>query len=362
MFRGNAMTQWTNRHRQKGLSLVELMISLTLGLVLMTGVVQMFLASRVTYSTQQGVSRIQEGGRMAVEFLSQDIRMAGFMGCSSRNPNIQNGLNASPTDFLFDFNQGIQGFTDANIPAGANLDDGVNGGVTPVPGSDVLVVRRASTNALPIIGTAGTSANFTIASAAGNNCLVNNALCDQDIAIISDCVNGRIFQVTNLQATGQPNETLVAHPVSQGLDPGNRDPLLGDQEFTVGAQVMAFGTRTYFVAPSSFNNQINSLWLKQGVQPSVELVEGIEDMRLTYGVDTNGDGVPDDYRREDQFTTPNAWQAVAAVRINLLLQSLEANVLPEPQPLDFDGVAVDVSDRRLRQVFTATVGIRNRLP
>lgn len=337
--------------KQRGLSLVELMISLTLGIVLMTGVVQMFLASQVTYGTQQGISRIQESGRMAVEFLSQDIRMAGFMGCSSRNMNVENGLQAPANDFLFGFDEGIEGFTDANLPEEP-------AGITIVPGSDVLVIRRAGSGNFPIVGPTGTTANLIVAGDADGDCMPGGQLCDGDIALVSDCVNGRVFQVTNLQDLGGgAGGTRIVHAVSNS--PGNIDAQLGNQQFGAGSEIVTLNTLTYFVAPSSFNDQVNSLWQRQRDNTPVELVEGIEDMRITYGVDTDGDNVPDDYRRENNV--PN-WQNVSAVRINLLLQSLDANILPEPQPFEFDGVAVDVSDRRIRQVFTTTIGIRNRLP
>jgi len=339
--------------KQRGLSLVELMISLTLGIVLMTGVVQMFLASRITYGTQQGISRVQESGRMAVEFLSQDIRMAGFMGCSSRNLNIQNGLRQPANAFFFDpVGRGIEGYTAENLPEQPT-------GITLVPQSDVLVIRRASADGFPIVGPTGATANLNLADDANNDCMPGRLLCSGDVALVSDCVNGRIFQVTNLQDIGGGG-TSVVHAVSAGQPPGgNQDAQLGGQQFPAGSQVVAVNTFTYFVAPSSFNNQVNSLWQRQGDSPPVELVEGIADMRVTYGVDTDSDDVPDDYRRENTVTD---WEDVSAVRINLLLQSLEANILPEPQPFEFDGVAVDVSDRRIRQVFTTTIGIRNRLP
>src|SRR5690554_5044513 len=96
--------------KQQGLSLVELMISITLGLVLMTGVMQMFLSSRTVFSTHQAISRIQENGRLAMEFISQDVRMAGFMGCMSRDRDmvsddyrgLTNNLN-NAGDSLYDF-------------------------------------------------------------------------------------------------------------------------------------------------------------------------------------------------------------------------------------------------------------------
>ncbi|ARU27615.1 hypothetical protein CBR65_09340 [Cellvibrio sp. PSBB006] len=71
--------------KQAGLSLIELMIAITLGLILMAGVIQVFLSSRVTFATQQAMSRVQETGRLAVEFMARDIRMAGYMGCTSRS-------------------------------------------------------------------------------------------------------------------------------------------------------------------------------------------------------------------------------------------------------------------------------------
>ena len=52
-------------HRQSGLSLVELMIAITLSLLLIAGVLQIFLSSKQTYSTNNALSRVQESGRFA---------------------------------------------------------------------------------------------------------------------------------------------------------------------------------------------------------------------------------------------------------------------------------------------------------
>ena len=67
------------RHQQRGLSLVELMVALVLGLVLMTGVIQVFLASRQTYATNEAMARMQENGRFALEFISRSARLAGYV-------------------------------------------------------------------------------------------------------------------------------------------------------------------------------------------------------------------------------------------------------------------------------------------
>lgn len=69
--------------RQKGLSLVELMIGIALGLVVILAVVYVFAGSRASYRHQESFSGVQEAGRIALEVLSRDIRMAGNPGCGN---------------------------------------------------------------------------------------------------------------------------------------------------------------------------------------------------------------------------------------------------------------------------------------
>lgn len=63
---------------QSGLSLVELLIAMALGLILTLGALQMMLSSQSLYRTTDSLSRIQESGRFALDFLAKDIRMAGY--------------------------------------------------------------------------------------------------------------------------------------------------------------------------------------------------------------------------------------------------------------------------------------------
>ena len=64
--------------QQRGLSLVELLIAMALGLLLTVGALQMMLSSQGLYRTTDSLSRIQESGRFALDFLAKDIRMAGY--------------------------------------------------------------------------------------------------------------------------------------------------------------------------------------------------------------------------------------------------------------------------------------------
>lgn len=330
------------RTKQQGLSLIELLISITLGLVLMTGVVQMFLTSRTTYATQQAISRVQESGRLGTDFMAQDIRMAGYMGCALHNANIVDGLVPN-TEPQVDFSVSIRGYV------GGTGNNPLNVGEA---GTDVLVVRRAGHEQLNIVEATPPSANLDVAGSATNNCL--NGICVGDAAVIAGCTKGRIFRITNMTSIGGGG-TRIVHS-GGGVSPSNATDDLGGQEFQPGAEILKMSTITYYVAPSAFTNT-RSLWQNVNGEAS-ELVEGVDNMSLRYGVDTNNDGVPNQYQAAGDVTD---WDDVLAVRIELLLRSLEDNVLAEAQPYQFAGATVTPTDRHMRQVFASTVGVRRRL-
>lgn len=63
---------------QRGLSLVELMVALAVGMLLIAGFLQIFLSVRSTYATNEASSRVQENGRFALDFLASHARLAGY--------------------------------------------------------------------------------------------------------------------------------------------------------------------------------------------------------------------------------------------------------------------------------------------
>ena len=69
-----------NELRQRGMTLIELMISLLLSLIVVGGVLQIFTGNRETYTFNEGLARIQESGRIAIETLNRRLRMAGYLG------------------------------------------------------------------------------------------------------------------------------------------------------------------------------------------------------------------------------------------------------------------------------------------
>lgn len=73
------MRTQTLKRVQLGLSIVELLIALALGLLLMTGIIQVFIASRQTYATNEAMGRLQENGRFALDFIARNARNAGYI-------------------------------------------------------------------------------------------------------------------------------------------------------------------------------------------------------------------------------------------------------------------------------------------
>ncbi|MCK7598783.1 PilW family protein [Microbulbifer sp. CAU 1566] len=352
-----------NLSKQSGISLVELMISITIGLILMTGVVQLFLSSRATFSTQQGLARVQETGRLAVEFLAEDIRMAGYMGCMSKKLNFTNTLNDSDT-VAFDFEIGIEGLDNV----GATVDDGYPDNI--IQGTDVLVVRGANGNGIGVTRNNESGQLFAENSGVAATCDDKEAsfsgLCENDILVVSDCQKARVFQATNLTATGGAVEINIVHSKDGSAEPGNnvaswggnssKDP---DEKFGPDSQIIKMNTMVYYIANGT--SGIPSLFRSVNGSAGQELLEGVQNLQITYGRDTNSDKVPDDYQTATEVGT--AWEEVTSVRLELLVQSTEDNVLEDPQPYTFNGATENSpGDRRLRQVFINTVGIRSRLP
>ena len=97
--------------RQSGVTLVELMIAMVVGLLLVGGILQVFSSSRYSYRVHEATSRMQESGRMALEIIGRDIRMADFWGCASKTENVVNNLNSGGTGFI-DFATGGVGGAD----------------------------------------------------------------------------------------------------------------------------------------------------------------------------------------------------------------------------------------------------------
>lgn len=73
--------------QSKGFTLIEIMIAMLIGVLLIAGVLQVFITSKQSYRMQEELSRLQEGGRFALDFLDRDIRMTGFGDVPVNHPH-----------------------------------------------------------------------------------------------------------------------------------------------------------------------------------------------------------------------------------------------------------------------------------
>jgi len=352
--------------KQYGLSLVELLISITLGLILIAGVTQMLLGTKLTFNSQKALSRVQENGRLAIEFMSKDIRMAGYIGCTSRTGLIGAVLDSTlnnSSNFENDFLTGVQGYTISSITdPDYTMLSAAGIGIAPKVGTDVIALSGAVGTG-SVVETNNDADNVfadfanTVTDGCGAGKDSYDGMCGGDVLAVTNCVQGRIFQATDIN-----NPSGVILHAGSGT-PGNAiaswaatDPVFGP-----GSEITRMEKKVYYVKDNGAGEPGLWLWVN-GV--SSELIEGVENIAITYGRDTTApkDDVPDVYEDASTIDAANAWDRVLSVRVELLVRTPEAT-LNEDQSISFPmgSTVTKYTDRRLRQVFTSTVGVRSRL-
>ncbi len=330
--------------KQQGFTLVELMIAMTIGLILLGGVITILTSSQQVYRVNDALARMQENARYAFQVLSRDIRMAGYFGCAGNGALVVNTLKDKDS-FLWKLGQAIDGFEATSsttwtpvLPEGAIP--------SPLGGRDIVVVRGVEGGDIKVTQQPGGSPP----ASSDLKVTVESGLKIDDIVLVTNCQNAAIFQITNINtSSGQDN---IVHNTGGTSIPGNATKDLG-KDFTKGGELFKISTRSYFIR---LIDGLPALYRKIGTRNAEELVRGVEDMQVEYGEDLNGDWTADIYRSADLVTN---WQSVVSVRISLLMQTTENNIASQPQPYTFNGTTVTPTDRRLRQAFTTVVALRN---
>lgn len=357
---------------ERGVSLVELMIAMLLGLVLIGGIIQVFIGNRVTYAFNEGLSRVQEHGRFALDHVAYTTRMAGHSGCISDIP-VHSNLN-DPNAFRDDIRNGLRGHefigTGPNqtydAPAGVPVPSGNGDDWAPplppelvglvIPGSDVLVVRGVSGVSNPLVAPFSTSAQLFVAEP--------HEFLQGQILVVTDCQKASIFQLTGI--TGVGFGVNLNHSGQATFDPGNASPLLA-QSYGLGSEVAALDASAFYIGvgsdagPSLFQLRLQRLNDSISAFQPEELVEGIDTMQVRYGLDTDNDGQIDTW----SVAAPGLdWESVLAVEVALLARSTEEyGTETDTATYTLSGTRFNpADDRRMRQVFSTTIGVRNRLP
>jgi type IV pilus assembly protein PilW len=358
----NTNTQQVKR-RQRGMSIVEVMVAMTISVILLAGVVEIFASSKLTYRVQDNLSRLQENGRFALTLLNRELRMAGYTGCTSFGP-VTNTLK-NPTSVLYNFEIGIEGFDNVAATTPTYLS---SVGIDPKDGSDVIVVRRLTDDPVRVSKNNNGAQVFTevsgiITSGCADGTDKVSNICEGDILMVSDCQKSRIFQAGNLTTAAGDTELNITHP-SSGT-PGN-DPaswggasLPPEAQFGPDAELVKIGLFAYYI--KDLGDGTSALYVYDGNQ-HLELAGGIQDMQVRYGVDTDEDRRVDNYRDAGAVTD---WEQVLSAQVHLLLVTQDNNMAPSPQGYTFFGTttpatSLPADDKHLRREFATTVALRNR--
>ena len=341
--------------RQRGLTLVELLIALTIGLFVVGAIGALYVNTRNGFSYANEVARIQETGRFALETINRDIRMAGYNGCS-RSVITSNIITNGSSNPLLDIATPIRGYGGGTLPTALS-------GAGALSGTDVLVLMGGSGSGEMVVK----SHDPALAQIE----TLGHSVKSGELLMVTDCSKASMFQASAVAAN------YIEH--NTGGSPGNCSKFLGvtcpssgaaaSYVYKPGSSMMRVFSNAYFIADSVANPGTRSLYAMalegtNGTSTKRELLNNVEDMQISYGVDGDGNGTADSYVRASGVTD---WSKVISVKIGLLVRSAGANVSTGSQPYTFmrpDGTTTEwleaPTDRILRRVFSETAVARNR--
>lgn len=343
-------------NRQHGISLVELMISVALGMVLILGVINIFLSSKQAYRVQNALAQLQDNARFALDTISHDLRMSGQIGCNSSVTVTNN------TGELVDFGPALFGDEHDNLSITLITGDTGNPTASNVKdGTDVIVTHYASPKTY-LLTDESTGSVLTVDSS-------SHGFVEHTPLIVSDCNSSDIFiagTVTNNVADSDGNATNNS-TVNIGTSAFSKT-------YTSGAEVSQLIYRAYYIAEDT-NTLYRRDAIKWGSDTDVRptpILEGLEDMEFLYGVDINGDGSSIKFVNADSVTTSSEWDKVASVRITIVLSTQENNIATTNQIYWENGIKKTESTNttapntftnpngKIFRAFTTTVNIRNQ--
>ena len=387
----NAMqSDLEQRIRTGGFSLIELMISMALGLMLTLGMISVFSGNQRSTNLNAAITSLQENARFAIDSISRDVRMAGFQGCAPisggsikvlandvpitdtvqglRSTALWGSRINSATDWspLPPWGTGSNGFKVPSVNAGIagtyalalqfgdpktyELNEVVGGVATPNPSGDIILKDDASVDAA--------------------------ALNVGDLALISDCLGGDMFRVTGV-VPGTDILTIkhgagASNNITGTLSTqyGSNDQLLRQ------TMVTRFNSRVYYVGDTGETdengNTVTALYQQEppfdNTNPAVEIVQGVEQFAVSFEVTDNLGRRTTVLAGDSAFDPSN----VTAVRIGLLMASEEAiaeqddnkiyslaGIEVPPVSSAIAGQPSHAGDRRFRVAFNTTIKVRN---
>ncbi|MDO6513886.1 MULTISPECIES: PilW family protein [Neptuniibacter] len=314
-----------DRPLEKGFSLIELMIALVLGLFLIGGVISVFMGSSRSFNSNEALSRVQENGRFALELIAQDVRNTGYKGnCFVDALDI---IDTSDSDYkadAYDINDPIKGWDD---PTGEFF---VGDLTDYVAGTDLILVKHAAEDAGAVLSVNVDATDSTFITVGGET--------PGAILVMSDAAGCDMFQNTAASDTadlqrgtaGQTinNQSVAAKPLSHAYLAGG------------GTSISLFSSTLFYIGSGlTSSSALRSISYDNGAPNDQELVEGVSDLTITYGIASGAGSTLDYSNTATQVQAAGDWDDVVAVRVTI----------------DVDG------DQNISHQFSTTIALRNRL-
>jgi type IV pilus assembly protein PilW len=249
--------------RSRGFSLVELMIAIALGLFLLATISVVFVNSSRSRDETERANRQIENGRYAMQVMGDDLRLAGFLAAFDVG-QANFALPAAKPDPCDTTVAGLN----AALPLHVQGYDGgaALGCIADVKaGTDIVVVRRAAGCVADAAGCSATAAGQAYFQA---------SLCNNNSELASNTLAGQYR-----------------------LDTDAAKLILSARNCVDRAPKMRYLVRIYFVANNDVAGDgiptLKRAELNNGAFQVIPIAQGIENLQLEYGIDTNNDGSPD---------------------------------------------------------------------
>lgn len=374
--------------RQQGLSLIELMVSITIGLLVVAGLVGLVASTSASRGELEKLNLQIENGRYAFETLADDVRHAGYFGfyqavrespppatpdaCATDVTAMKNSLN-TPV-------QGISNYGAANTSAVRAAIFSCLPATAIVSGTDVLAIRRVSTTAVAL-----SNAGVPTPSITANAPYLQSGM-------VPDTSSPGLYTTTYVIAAPSVSSVDLTTFTAKIKDTGTGTSASNPATFNTPAPLRQFLVHIYFISPCSdavldcsSGDGIPSLKrLTLGAGPAFPTVPeviaaGIEDFQVDYGLNTGStqvtssgsttyyDGSANTFvecnpSSSTTYDNTSCFQDVVALRIHLLARNND----PSPGYTDnrtYDmgvkGTTAAKNDSYKRHVYTGLVRLNS---
>lgn len=324
--------------RVRGVTLIELMVAMLLGLLVTVGAIGIFMTNRKSFAATESVGRIQENARMAFELMARDIREADGTPCAQPGPAAPGQAPMLPMANVMvgsawwkDWGDGIVGYDGSGV-------------ANQLAGTDALAVHSASTDAVSV--TSYSSNTFTLSKAATD-------FAANDAVVVCDNTQAAVFRIAAPSGSTVTVSDSTSLNCNQNLGVG---PTCGAFAYTYGsadkpAMLAKLNAVRWYVKDN--NRGGNSLY-RQELDNDVEILEGIAapangsgGLQLSYLVDGAST-----YVAAGTVTAANNWKKVKAVRVELEFEGQQGQ--------GADRIKAGTDGKGLRRSIRNVITIRNR--